>query len=134
MQFTLRSLFLFTAGVAAVASAASTLGSMAGLMAMVLFLSAVGAYSSRTRYWRSCLFGGLGGVVALWFALLLHAFILPWSATLGGDDERTWEAYQQFVRDTLVAQLLYLAVEGLLLGFLVATLVWAIRRVVMRPG
>ncbi len=101
---------------------------------MVLFISAVGAYSSRAQYWWSCLFSGLGGTVALWLGLILHAFVLPWILSRGGSDEGAREAYQQFVRETFLMHLLFIAVEGFVIGVIVATLVWAIRRAVMRSG
>ena len=130
MQFTIRSALLFTAGIAVVASAASAYGELPGLLAIVLFTAALGASIGGARYWRACLFGGLGAVLALWLGLPLHAFVLPWGPAVEGSRQ----GYQQFVRDTWLPQLLFLAVEGLLLGFLVATLVWTIRRMATRPG
>jgi hypothetical protein len=132
MRFSLGSLLLFVTG-AALVTFAGTLGSHLLVTTFALFLIIVGALVGRRRFWASALLAAIGGALGVWLGLLFHAFALSWNNLSDvPNDSLGQETYRQFVRDTFVLQSAFVVVQGLVVGFLVATLLWGLMNIISR--
>jgi len=99
-----------------------------------LILMIGGALLGRSRLWTSCLFAAIGGAVGLWLGLAFHAFVLPWSRFAQPLDFSWREVYQNFVRDSFGLQSGFVVLEGIVLGVIVAALIWGITKFAGRRG
>lgn len=131
MRFSLRSFLLLIAGFAIVAFLGMRFG-FAFLLVLILLGAGAGALCGKRRFWLSCLLGGLGGALATWIGLLSWAYILPWNYISDAKERaEARAAYQNFVRETFVAQSAFVMVEGFVIGVVVAIVVFGLRKSVL---
>ncbi len=117
---------LFMTGVA-VATVEFTTGALAVRLAAPLLLGIVGTLVGRGQYMRSCLLASLGSTVAMWIGLARDAFFVPRDPSAATEvGLPIWVSSGHFAKDTLFFHFLFVTIEGLILGVVVASFIWGV--------